>query len=131
MFATTQKGGSNLALTDVCLTPSPSGPVPVAYPNQADPATAIGFVPHVMMGGAPAHNLGAVIPQTMGDEAGSATGLASGTVMGPSRCTTAANTVIVGGLPLTRMSSVTLQNSTNAPGSTIAPSQTKVLVLAP
>jgi hypothetical protein len=39
--------------------------------------------------------------------------------------------VIVGGAPATRLTSVSLQNSTNCPGARISPSQTKVLLLAP
>jgi Domain of unknown function (DUF4150) len=70
-------------------------------------------------------------PMTNGDNAGIATGLASGTVMGPARTVTAAFTVLVGGMPLARLSSVTIQNSTNAPGAKIVPSVTNVLVLAP
>jgi hypothetical protein len=57
--------------------------------------------------------------------------VASGTVMGPSRHLLGAFTVLVSGQPATRLSSVSLQNSTNAPGARIAPSQTKVIILAP
>jgi hypothetical protein len=72
-----------------------------------------------------------VVPLTNGDNAGVATGVASGTVMGPSRHLTAAFTVLVGGMPATRLTSMALQNSTNCPGMRVAPSQTKVLLLAP
>jgi hypothetical protein len=34
-------------------------------------------------------------------------------------------------MPLARLTSMTLQNSTNAPGAKIVPSATNVLVLAP
>jgi hypothetical protein len=68
--------------------------------------------------------------QTNGDNAGVGTGVASGTVMGPSRHTTAAFTVLVDGMPATRLTSTTMQNSTNAVGARLVPSQTKVLVLA-
>jgi hypothetical protein len=51
--------------------------------------------------------------------------------MGPSRHLTAAFTGLVGGMPVTRMTSVALQNSTNCPGVRVVPSQVKVLVLAP
>ena len=66
-----------------------------------------------------------------GDNAGVMMGVASGLVMGPSRHLTASFTTLVGGMPLTRMTSMSLQNSTNAPGMRVAPSQVKVLVLAP
>ena len=63
--------------------------------------------------------------------AGVALGVASGMVMGPSRHLTAAFTVICGGAPLTRMTSISLQNSTNAPSMRLVPSQPRVLVLSP
>ena len=68
---------------------------------------------------------------TNGDNAGVAMGVASGTVMGPARHLTGAFTVLVGGMPATRMTSVALQNSTNCPGVRLVPSQVKVLLLAP
>ncbi|MBM4377287.1 MAG: DUF4150 domain-containing protein, partial [Deltaproteobacteria bacterium] len=80
---------------------------------------------------APAHNMMTVAPLTNGDNAGVAMGVASGMVMGPQRNLTGAFTVIVGCAPMTRLTSVSLQNSTNAPGATIVPSVTNVLVLSP
>jgi hypothetical protein len=44
---------------------------------------------------------------------------------------TAAFTCLVAGMPATRLTSMTLQNSTNAPGMTVVPSQVKVLLLCP
>ena len=81
--------------------------------------------------GAPAHNLGTTIVMTNGDNAGVATGVASGSVMGPSRHLTGAFTCLVGGLPATRVTSVALQNRTNCPGVRLVPSQVKVLILSP
>jgi hypothetical protein len=131
MFANTQMGGTDMGFPDVCNTPTPGGPVPIPYPNVATRPMAVPAVYNVLMGGAPAHNMSTVIPLTNGDNAGVTGGVASGTEMGPSRCLTGAFTVLVGGMPVTRLSSMTLQNSTNCPGACIAPSQTKVLVLSP
>jgi len=39
--------------------------------------------------------------------------------------------VLLKGMPATRMTSVSLQNSTNAPGCRLVPSQVKILMLAP
>ncbi len=61
-----------------------------------------------------------------GDNAGVATGVASGTVMGPNRHVTAAFTVLVGGQPATRLTSVGIQNNTNCPGMRAVPSQVMV-----
>lgn len=130
MFANTQMMGMDIGFPDVCLTPTPA-PVPIPYPNIALGPTALGFYPKVLWMGMPAHNMGTTIPLTNGDNAGVAMGVASGTVMGPARHLTAAFTVLVGGLPATRMTSVALQNSTNCPGMRLVPSQVKVLLLAP
>lgn len=131
MFANSQMMGTDMGFPDVCLTPSPAGPVPIPYPNIAMGPTAVPNVPTVLYGGTPAHNMATSIPMTNGDNAGVATGVASGTVMGPSRHVTAAFTVILKGAPATRLTSVSLQNSTNCPGCRIVPSQVKVLLLAP
>lgn len=133
MLAKTSAGGMCVAFPDVCLTPAPPAPapVPVPYPNMGMEPTNTGFVPNVLMTCTPAHNLGTAPPLTNGDNAGVGTGVASGTVMGPARTVTGAFTVLVGGMPLARLTSVTVQNSTNAPGAKVIPSSTNVLVLAP
>jgi hypothetical protein len=131
MFANCQMMGMDTGFPDVCLTPSPAGPVPIPYPNIAMGPTAIPNVPNVLFMGMPAHNMGTTVPLTNGDNAGVATGVASGTVMGPSRHLTAAFTVLVKGMPATRLTSMSLQNNTNCPGARVVPSQTKVLLLAP
>lgn len=131
MFGNAQMMGTDTAFPDVCLTPSPAGPVPVPYPNIAMGPMAVPNVPNILFMGTPAHNLGTTIPMTNGDNAGLATGVASGTVMGPSRHLTGAFSVLIKGMPASRLTSTSLQNNTNAPGSRVVPSQTKVLILAP
>ncbi|MDC3958880.1 MULTISPECIES: DUF4150 domain-containing protein [Polyangium] len=133
MFANSQMGGLNLGFPDVCLTPVPPAPapIPIPYPNLSIGPLGIPFVPVVLYGGTPAHNLATMIPISLGDNPGIATGVASGTVMGPTRSLTAAFSVLVGGLPGTRLTSVNIHNSTNAPGMRIVPSQVRVLLLAP
>lgn len=130
MFANCQLMGIDTAFPDVCLTPSPAGPVPIPYPNIAAGPMAIPNAPTILFVGAPAHNLGTTIPMTNGDNPGLALGVASGMVMGPSRHLTGAFTVLIKGLPASRMTSVSLQNSTNAPGCRLVPSQPKILLLA-
>jgi len=133
MFANCQLMGQDLGFPDVCLTPAPPAPapIPIPYPNIAMGPMAIPNVPTVLIMGAPAHNMGTQIPMTNGDNAGLATGVASGTVMGPSKHLTGAFTVLIQGMPATRLTSMSLQNSTNAPGCRIVPSQTVVVLLAP
>ena len=104
--------------------------VPVPYPNIATGTMAIPNVLNILFDATPAHNMATTIPLTNGDNAGLNTGVASGTVMGPSRHLTGAFTVLIKGMPATRMTSMSLQNSTNAPGCRLAPSQTRILMLA-
>ena len=131
MFANTQMGGLDMGFPDVCLTPVGPTPVPIPYPNFAAGPMGVPAAYNVLFSFAPAHNLATTVVMTNGDNAGIALGVASGTVMGPSRHLTAAFTCLVGGMPATRMTSVSLQNSTNCPGVRLVPSQVKVLLLAP
>jgi hypothetical protein len=66
-----------------------------------------------------------------GDNAGVAMGVASGMVMGPDRHMMGSFGVIVQGMPVTKMTSMTGQNgmSLNVPGMSLVPSQFKVLIL--
>ncbi len=133
MFANTQMMGTDTGFPDVCLTPAPPSPspVPIPYPNIAMGPMGVPAAYNILFMGAPAHNMATSIPLTNGDNAGLATGVASATVMGPSRHLTAAFTVLVGGMPATRLTSMSLQNSTNTLGARLVPSQVKVLLLAP
>jgi hypothetical protein len=133
MLAKNMTPGMCFAFPDVCLTPAPPAPapIPIPYPNIGLEPTDTGFVPNVLITCTPAHNMTTEPVQTNGDNAGVAMGVASGTVMGPARTVTAAFTVLVGCMPLARLTSMTIQNSTNAPGAKIVPSVTNVLVLAP
>ena len=131
MFANTQMMGMDIAFPDVCLTPAGPVVVPIPYPNIAMGPTAIPNQTTVMIMAMPAHNLGTTTPLTNGDNAGVGTGVASGTVMGPSRHLTGSFTVLFEGMPATRLTSISLQNSTNSPGARLVPSQPVVLLLAP
>ena len=129
MFANTQMMGIDTGFPDVCLTPPV--PVPIPYPNIAAGPMGVPAAYNILFMGLPAHNMGTTIPMTNGDNVGVNMGVASGTVMGPSRHLTAAFTVLVDCMPATRLTSVALQNSTNCPGARIVPSQTVVVLLAP
>lgn len=131
MFSNTQMMGMDMGFPDVCLTPSPAGPVPIPYPNIGPGPTTVPSQVLVFHMYTPAHTMTSTEPMTQGDNAGVATGVASGTVMGPRRHLTASFTVLTGGAPTTRLTSVALQNNTNCPGVRAVPSQVKVLLLAP
>lgn len=128
MFANTSMMGVDMGYPDVCLTPSPA-PVPIPYPNITAGPMGIPPVVTVLFSVGPAHNMGTTIPMTNGDNPGVALGVASGLVMGPSRHIVPSLGTIVGGLPATRMTTPTIQNSTNCPGVRLVPSQIRVLVI--
>ena len=123
-FATTSGGGLDLGLPDVCL------PGPVPYPNTASRAMGVGVADAILMAGAPAHNLGTVVPLSTGDSAGVLGGVSSGTNMGASRRITHCKTILLKGKPGVRLGAQGTQNNGNCTGTTIVPSQLKVLFLA-
>ncbi len=132
MFANCQMGGVSIATPDVCTTPVGPSVVPIPYPNiaqnaMADPSTA---VQKVLINGAPAHTLQTIVPTSSGDEAGVIGGVMSGMIMGQCRHLMGASNVLIGGMPATRMTDTTGQNgsSFNVQGSTMSPSQTKVII---
>jgi hypothetical protein len=133
MFANCQLGGMNFGFPDVCLTPTPGGPVPIPYPNfatgmTANPATAC---KKIYLSCMPAHNLATMGTISQGDNTGVNMGVASGMVMGPHRHLMGSFGVIYEGTPATKMTSPTGQNglSMNAPGMTLVPAQFKVLIM--
>ncbi|MGK3124209.1 DUF4150 domain-containing protein [Candidatus Pantoea formicae] len=125
MFANCQCGGTDQALADVCKTPAP-----VTFVNLALGNTAVPTASTVLFTGMPAHNLSTITPITQGDEAGVLGGVVSETFMGLSRHLTGCNSLLINGMPATRMGSVTQQNVANAPGVRITPSQTTIALLA-
>lgn len=129
MFANCQLAGLDLGFPDVCLTPPL--PVPIPYANMSLGCMAIPDTPNILIGGLPAHNVATLTPCSFGDEPGALGGVVSGTIMGSSLNITGALTVLLGGFPATRMTSLTIQNVCNTSGIRILPSQLKVIVLAP
>lgn len=129
MFANTQMMGVDFAFPDVCLTPPV--PLPIPYPNIALGPMGVPAAYNILFSCMPAHNLSTMVPLSNGDNPGLALGVASGTVMGPSRPLTGAFTVLLDGMPATRLTSINIQNSTNMVGMRIVPSQVQVLLLAP
>lgn len=135
-FVNTQMAGLHFAMPDVCLTPipTPAGPVPtpIPYPNTAIPNTAIPSQVKVLVLAMPAHNLGTVVPMSNGDNSGLNMNPMSGMVMGPTRHLMGSVKTLFGGMPVTKMLSPTGQNgmSPGAFGTSLAPSQIKLMVLA-
>ncbi len=129
MFANTNLAVMNFAFPDVCLTPTPVGPIPIPYPNIAMSVTHVPSVFNVIFGGGLAENLLTQGTISNGDNAGLAMGVASGMVMGPDRALLGSFKTLVGGMLATRLTTMNIQNSTNAPGFSLTPSQFRVLLL--
>lgn len=116
--------GMSLGFPDVCMTPSPAGPVPVPYPNVAMNAQAAPFAASVKVNMMNALNLASQIPLTSGDEAGSA----HATVKGPQRFAVGSPNVFIEGMPGITLASLTSHNNMNCPvGAVIVPSAVNVM----
>ena len=70
MPASNQGVGNNIGFPDVCMTPTPAGPVPIPYPNIGTNAMSMPFCPTIMVSFMPAHNQMAKPAITNGDEPG-------------------------------------------------------------
>jgi hypothetical protein len=127
MFVNSQRMGMDLAFPDICKTPPAMVPIP--YPNIALGPMAIPVVWNVLIGGGPAHNVLTTIPLSNGDNAGLGLGLISQTVMSQARHVTCVPNLLLGCAPATRLTSVSMQNSTNAFGMRVVPSQFTVAAM--
>lgn len=129
----TTAGGVCFAMPDVCKTPAPPAPpVPIPYPNIAQLASATGTAMKVMVENKPVIVEGAKVPNSQGDEAGTAGGVVSGTNMGPAQFKMGSSKVTAQGKAVVFLGGMTAHNGSNAnapAGTIIAPSQAKVLVM--
>ncbi|WP_437936678.1 DUF4150 domain-containing protein [Sorangium sp. So ce341] len=122
-FASTSGGGLDFGVPDVCL------PGPVPYPNTASRTMATAVAYKVILGRGPAHTLTTVIPISMGDNPGILGGVISRRNMGPSRRLVPYPKLLLQNKPAVRLGATGIQNQINVNGTTIAPSQVKVLLL--
>jgi hypothetical protein len=133
MFMLSMGPGTDLAFPDVCLTPI--GPVvtPVPYPNTAMSATTMPMVPNVLVECTPALNMMSMGLVSLGDQPGVLLGMVSHLEAGQTSYEVGCFTIMGGGAPAQRLTSITGQNCMgvlpNAVGACIAPSQVTVLSL--
>jgi hypothetical protein len=127
MFANNMLG-MNLAFPCIFMLPTPIGPMFIPSVNLSFAALAVPTVPNVLMNFLPAGNLTGFIMSSIGAPF---PGAFCGAIMGPTFMTTAAFTVLVDSMPMTRMTSLTQQNLINSRGFTVFPGQFTTLVLAP
>jgi hypothetical protein len=121
-------GGVNIGFPDICKTPPM---IPIPYPNISFGPT--GFPPafKIFWMCTPSHNIMTMPMFSIGDTPGVLLGLVSQTVMAPTRHIIGAFTMLLMGLPATRMTTINIQNTMNCPGMTLVPSQIKVIILKP
>lgn len=123
MLPASNKGvGMNVGFPDVCVTPVGPVPTPIPYPNMALNATAVPFAMTVFLSFVNALNMGAQMPMTLGDQAGTLSPF-----MGPGRYTMGNPVVNVEGLPaISLLCPTTGNNMVNALGAVLVPSITNV-----
>lgn len=131
MFALTNTGGMYTAtVPDVCNTPSPTGVIPMTYPNIAQGTLADpGSVSQkVMISGGLALTLSSRTLLSSGDEAGVSGGVASGKFIGEAAFSNGSAKVRIEGKAAVRLSDPTTHNARNTMGLAAASSQSKVMI---
>jgi len=133
MFVSTKEGGQFMGMPDVCNVPGPVGPIPTPFPNMGMCNQARGdtvsMVVKICMKEALTKKT--EIPQSSGDEAGSAGGIISGMIKGPVKFTSFSSKVKFEGQYAVYLGCQTAHNGNNANcpvGSQLDPSQTKVMI---
>ncbi|CAN1483862.1 Domain of unknown function DUF4150 [Burkholderiaceae bacterium] len=114
----------NMGFPDVCL----EGPIPVPFPNISETEEALPSAPNILIEFTPAQTLLSWVVMSEGDVG---LGVASGMCMGPTIPLVGSFTVLAEAMPMTRMTSMNLQNLSNCPGLSLVPGQFTVLCLAP
>ena len=125
-------GGTCLGVPDVCNVPAAPSPIPMAFPNQAMLANASQTSAKVLFENKDAVVEMSEIPNSSGDESGSAGGLISGTFAQKVVFRKGSSKVMAEGKPVVFLTTMTAHNGANANvpvGLHDSPSQAKVLVM--
>ena len=132
MFALSMGAGMDLCFPDTCLTPTPA-PTPIPYPNTAVSASTAPAAFTVLTECTPTLNMMSKGLVSMGDQAGVAMGAVSHLVGGQTSDQVSCFTIMIGGAPAQRLTSVTGQKCMgvmpNGPGVCIVPSQVTLMTL--
>jgi hypothetical protein len=108
--------GITTAFPDVCLTPSPAGPVPIPYPNVAKSSDTASGSSTVKCDGNPICVKDSNFSTSTGDEAGTAGGgVASGTTKGKAEFVNFSFDTMVEGKNVARAMDLMLHNNKNTP----------------
>jgi hypothetical protein len=126
MSFVTNSFAARAGFPDVCLTPSPAGPLPVAYPNLSAEATDPPIAARINMGGGVPGTIADIGTVSMGDQTG-VTGVASGTVMMGAHGLVGNPKLLLECMPAKNWVTPHISNSTNCPAFTVLPGEFKVL----
>jgi len=107
--------GKTIAFPDVCLTPSPAGPVPIPYPNIAQSSDTADGASTVNCDGNPVCVKDSNFSTSTGDEAGSNGGVVSGTTKGKAEFVNFSFDVKFEGKNVPRALDLMLHNNKNTP----------------
>jgi hypothetical protein len=132
MFVTTQTPATNFAFPDICNTTVGPAVVPLPYPNIAMSSVAVPTVYNQFVSVMNVHNQLTYGTVSLGDNSGLLLGVASGMTMGPHSTLLGSIKVFNSVAPATKMLALTGANgiSPNMVGTTLSPSQVKVMVLS-
>ena len=117
-FRTVVHASSNgicTAFPDVCKTPSPAGPIPIAYANISQSSDTSQGSTTVKMDGNPIMLQGSVFALSTGDEAGSIGGVVSNTIKGKAEFVLYSFDVMVDGKNVPRLGDIMLHNKLSSP----------------
>ncbi len=128
MMVMTFGQGMSSGTPDVCKLPPFAIPTP--YPNIANNGTVVPTYFTIMLKCQPELNIMAQYAVTSGDEPGAMGGVVSQMIVGTARPLMGSIGYFVGGGPVWRLTAPTMHNLSNAPGNTVAPSQTFKTVLS-
>ncbi len=107
--------GVTIAFPDVCLTPSPAGPIPIPYPNIAMSSDTAKGTKKVKCDGESTCVKDSNFSMSTGDEAGSAGGVASGKMKGKAEFILYSFDVKFEGKNVPRAFDLMLHNDKNTP----------------
>jgi uncharacterized Zn-binding protein involved in type VI secretion len=116
---------------DVCLTPTPGGPVPIPYPNIAMSKDTDKGSKTVKIDGNPVMLQGSVFSTSTGDEAGSNGGVASGVTKGKAEFINYSFDVQIEGKCVPRLGDQMLGNKGSAPNTPPMPEAQPPIVVIP
>lgn len=115
---------------DTCNTVVATAVVPIPYPNIGTGSSAVPAQYSCYTMCCIEHNFACITSFTSGDEAGVSMGVASGTIVSISYHITCSVRVFIGGVPAVRWLDATIQNTSNAPGSTLVAAQYTVMIFS-